>query len=327
VDAASRAHALNAGTLVAAPALPRGRLFALVLWTCIGVSVLLGAAQVHRFRTSSNTPAPHRAPTPLRALSDPMSVRITWTTPGWAKRHEIVTIDRLRTDRTLWRDMHFDDWDRVPPDVRYQSLRAMVRSYRHAFAGPTAWRQMTAAEWDYVPQPIRSMAYLRMIWHWADAEHVGVEFGLDSRVCAQTIGAIVMAESWFQHRALNENAWGNRDLGLAQCSDHCRARLGEMAALGAIPFTPEEDDYFNPWMATRIATLWFERELLRAGGDIDLAVRAYHRGLDHALDERGDAYLARVSRLREQYVRARGGSESWRWLAHEIRSLSMDGGG
>jgi hypothetical protein len=180
---------------------------------------------------------------------------------------------------------------------------------------------MAAGQWDDIPQPIRSIAYLRMIWHWAIVENIGAEFGLAPEKLAQTIGAIVMAESWFEHRAVNENAWGNRDLGLAQCSDYCRETITAMVATCEILFRPREDDYFNPWTASRIATVWFERELLNAGGDIDLATRAYHRGIRLALDEKGDAYLARVQGLRERYIRAQTGSESWKFLAREISRL------
>ena len=38
-----------------------------------------------------------------------------------------------------------------------------------------------------------------------------------------------MAESWFDHRAFFENEWGNRDIGLGQCSNRCRRELARMA--------------------------------------------------------------------------------------------------
>ena len=144
------------------------------------------------------------------------------------------------------------------------------------------------------------MAYLRMVWHWARNEEVGVEFGLEPTRTAQAIAAIVMAESWFEHRAMNENPFGNRDLGLAQCSDPCRRTIAEMALRGEIDFAPSEQDYFNPWVGTRVATRWFERELARANGDVDLAIRAYHRGLDNAFDAAGDRYVSGVYRRRDR---------------------------
>lgn len=221
--------------------------------------------------------------------------------------------------------MHFGDWDTVPRDVRESALATMIGVYAPVFEGPFTWQRMTASDWDRVPQPIRAMAYLRMIWYWARVEAVGVEYGLAPRRLAHTIGAIVMTESWFEHRAVNENQWGNRDLGLAQCSDHCRETLAVMAQNGEVAFVPSEAEYFNPWIATRVATVWFERELHRADGDVELAIRAYHRGLDNAMDEKGDEYLARVLRLRERYVRTQGPSPTWRFVAGQVARLPASG--
>jgi hypothetical protein len=322
MDAVARVQAIEPGApLLVAPSRWRLRWLVRILACIAAAGVLFGLVRVHTFAVSREAPAPVRPPTPLRALSDLRPVDITLTTPAWTKVREMVTVDRLRSDRTLWRQMHFGDWDRVPAPIREPALRAMIRAYAPVFSRPRAWRLMGAADWDAVPQPVRAMAYLRMIWYWAIAEDVGAEFGLDPEQLAQTIGAIVMAESWFEHRAGNENEWGNRDVGLAQCSDHCRATLADMSAAGEILFEPTEEDYFNPWVATRIATVWFERELRRSEGDVALAIRAYHRGIDQALDPKGDSYLASVMRLRERYIRTRGSSASWRFLAKEIASL------
>ena len=117
------------------------------------------------------------------------------------KVRRTVTVDELKSDFTLWRQMHFNDWDRVPAEIRRPALLAMLRAHQQVLTGPSRWREMSASDWDEVPQPVRAMAYLRMIWHWAVVEDVGGEFGLQPRVLAQTIGAIVMTESWFEHRA------------------------------------------------------------------------------------------------------------------------------
>jgi hypothetical protein len=293
---------------------------ALLTIVLVTAAAAAGFARLHEFVTARDTPRVAPAPSALNSVVDRRLVAITLTTPAWTKLREVVTVDRLRTDRRLWRQMHVGDWDLVPAAIREPALDNMIHAYAAVFEGPRRWRRMAAADWDNVPQPIRAMAYLRMIWHWAAAERVGVEFGLRPRRVAQTIGAIVMAESWFEHRAINENEWG-RDLGLAQCSTFCQRTMAAMALAGAIHFAPSEPDYFNPWVATRVATVWFERELHRAEGDVNLAIRAYHRGIDEAMDERGDAYLARVLRLREQYVREQKASASWRYLARTIAPL------
>lgn len=296
----------------------------------VGGLLILGLAAagvaVYRFAADRTAPAPaHPPPDLLRVLSDRRTVPITMTTPSWTKVSEVVTVDRLRTDRTIWRQMHFDDWDGVPRPFREMGLEAMIHAYAPLFEDRAAWHRMTASDWDQVPQPIRAMVFLRMIWHWARVERLGSEFGMQPDRLAQTVAAIVMTESWFEHRAVNENPWGNRDLGLAQCSDHCREELVKMALEGVIDFLPGPWHYFNPWVATRIATVWFERELLLADGDVDLAIRAYHRGQENAMDERGDVYLARVRRLRERYIRAQTTSPSWKFLTEEIRRLTAGG--
>ena len=323
MDAVARVPSIAPGApLAVAPSVRRGLRILLAIVVCVLTGgVLSGLVWVHRFVTSIDAPAPVRPPLPLASLSNLRPVAITLTTPAWTKVNETVTVDQLHTDHRLWRQMHFGDWDAVDPVYRTTALRAMIGSYGALFHGPSGWRHMTAADWDDVPQPVRSMAYLRMIWHWARVEGVGAEFDLRPEHAAQTIGAIVMAESWFEHRALNQNQWGNRDFGLAQCSDYCREEIAAMVARCEVMFRPTEADYFNPWIATRIATVWFRRELRLADGDVDLAARAYHRGIEDALDEKGDVYIAKVQRLREQYIRAQGSSETWRFLVREIGAL------
>jgi hypothetical protein len=293
------------------------------LVTCLALMAAAALVKVHVFVSFIELPARAASPDAVRAMSDLRPVQVTMTTPSWTKVRATVTVDLLKTDHRLWRQMHFDDWDRMAPELRDIGLAAMFRAHGAVLeSGPRRWRAMTATDWDVVPQPIRAMAYLRMIWHWAAAEGVGVEFGLSPARLAQTIAAIVMTESWFEHRAVNQNRWGNRDLGLGQCSDYCRDTIGEMAARGEIGIAPSAADYFNPWVATQVATIWFERELHGAAGDVDLAIRAYHRGLDAALDDRGTVYHTRVVRLREQYVRTQRASESWRFLVHAVSAAA-----
>ena len=296
----------------------RGVVVAMVMGLTMTTTAGIGAVLVHQFASDRATPAALRPPTPLESVSDPRPVSVTITTPSWTKVRYTVTAEALRSDFTLWRQMHFNDWDIVPAEIRRPAVRAMVRAHERALAGPNIWREMSASDWDLVPQPIRAMAYLRMIWYWAVAEDVGSAFGLDPRVLAQTVAAIVMTESWFEHRAVVENQWGNRDLGLAQCSDYCREEIAVMSDAGEISFSPTDSDYMNPWIATRVATVWFARELVNSQGDVDLAIRAYHRGQDAAMDEKGDAYLALVRRLRERYIQAQTASPTWRLLTRAI---------
>ena len=256
------------------------------------------------------------------ALADATPVTVTITTASWARETVTVTADAVRSDRSLWRQMHLGDWDRVATPLRERALDTMLVGYARVLRRST-WRHMTTADWDIVPQPMRAAAYLRMVHHWTAVRSVGAEFGLSTTQVAQTVAAIVMAESWFEHRAFNENPYGNRDLGLAQCSDYCRRTVAEMAAAGELPFSPTDADYLDPRIGSYIATIWFERELRRTEGDVALAIRAYHRGLDAAMDEKGDAYLAKVERLRDQYVRTQRASPSWAYLTTRIATAAL----
>lgn len=289
--------------LVVALLLVAARISAAVL---PGLVDLLAASRVVR-------PVPPARPALLRSLTDTRPVLVT-TTVQWRKSTVSTIADRVVHDRSLWREMHFEDWDKMPRALRERALISMLRAYRDVLSGPAVWRAMRTADWDVVPQPVRAIAYLRMTAYWSVHDNVGGAFGLDPRRVAQTVGAIVMAESWFEHRAVNTNPWGNRDLGLAQCSDYCRAEMAAMAERGEIFFAPQEDDYFNPLIATRVATTWFARELQRSGGDVELAIRAYHRGIENALDAKGDAYLERVLAKRLRYVRTVGAPPAWRFL-------------
>ena len=61
-----------------------------------------GAA--HRFANDRDPPNPAKPPPDLlRLFSDTRLVRVTTTTPSWTKVEGTVTVDRLRTDLTLWR--------------------------------------------------------------------------------------------------------------------------------------------------------------------------------------------------------------------------------
>jgi hypothetical protein len=279
----------------------------------------VAAARLDGWKTSRTAPTV-TPPDILESLTDRRPVSITITTPSWKTVPMVVARNRLGWDRAVWRQMHFGNWDRLPPDVRVGPLRRMAHVYDPLLRDSAAWRRMTSGDWDHVPQPIRAIAFLRMTHHWAVSRQLGAGFGLDPVGMGQTVGGIIMAESWFDHRAEHVNPYGNRDVGLAQCSDHCRRTLEKMAASGEILSAPAIDDYFNPWIATWVAIVWFERELGRAEGDVELAIRAYHRGLDAAMDERGTAYLANVLRLRERYVRTQRTSESWRFLVGLISS-------
>jgi hypothetical protein len=90
--------------------------------------------------------------------------------------------------------------------------------------------------------------------------------------------------------------------------------LEEMAAEGTVDFLLNDHDYFDPWNGTRVAAVWFGRELVRVEGDLDLAVAAYHRGLPAARKGKGADYAANVQRLKHQYVSGGDGPPAWAFL-------------
>lgn len=251
------------------------------------------------------------APSIYEAIVDGRPVSFTLTV-NWHKVRVTTTMERLSSDPFLWRNMHFDDWDRIPAAPRADALDSMLGRYATALAGPDVWAQLTAADWDVVPQPVRAVVFPRMVAHWARVYGLTNIYALSPALVIDTLSAVMMAESWFEHRGVNVNAWGNRDVGLGGCSDHCRRTLAKMAETRDVDFTVAEEDYFNPWHATRALVVWFGLELVRADGDLDVAVRAYHRGFPSAMDAKGDAYLATVGRLRSRYFRGSTASPTWR---------------
>jgi len=224
-------------------------------------------------------------------------------TADWQKVNITVPVYALRSDVTLWRKMNFDDWDTVTQRLREDGLSAMRNRFGHLISNPQQWDRMDAHDWDLIPQPIRAMTDMQMIRYWSGYYQVGASLGLPLGTVTNTMSAIVMAESWFEHRARHVNADGHRDIGLGGFSEHCRRTLERLAGEGAVDFNMRGEDYFDPWHATRVVAVWFERMLQEANGDLDLAVRAYHRGRLLARRGEGTAYLANVKRLRQRFIR------------------------
>lgn len=232
-----------------------------------------------------------------------------------------ATRDALLSDPTLWRRLQIADWNTIPMPVRPEALDAMLAHYRPLVLDPGAWDRLSAEDWDEVPPAIRALAFRHMAEYWSGFYQVGASFGLPRQLVADTLEAIVMSESWFDHRAVNVARWGNRDLGLAQASDQARERLWDLYAAGLVDVAFADEEYFNPWNATRFAAIWFDLLLDETAGDVNLAIRAYHRGFAAALDAQGDAYLEGVLRRRRRYIRNRGAPPAWSYLWQRDREL------
>jgi hypothetical protein len=252
-------------------------------------------------------PAP---PDLLHRWFDVTPISVTYTA-NWQKFSMVVPRYQFLTDHTIWARMHFEDWDRLAAEDRQPALAALLARSGGVIHAGDCWPTMTPEDWDDVPQPVRAVAMLGVVEYWTRFYDVGGMYEHPIKDMVETVQAVVMSESWFNHRGEFTNADGSRDLGLAGASGYARDVIRDWYVRGLVDFTLADADYFNPWPAARFAAFWFDLMVHEADGNIDLAIRAYNQGIARARLGHGDDYLAGVRRRRRQYMRGLSGSPTW----------------
>ena len=287
------------------------------------VATLLPAGRVvydetREFTTSSLPVVPEVTLASVLLRSAPLTVTIGGHGVSAVWR---TTATEVRTSTALWRRMHLADWNGVPVGLRREGLDAMLVRYRDVLMRPPTWDRMTREDWDLVPQPIRTVAYRQMVAYWSGFYALGAPYDIAPHLVAETLAAIVMTESWFDHRAGRVYSDGSRDIGLAQASDFARQRLRQLYGDGRVDIAPVDEDYLNPWVATRFVAVWMTLMLDEAAGDLDLAVRAYNRGIRRANDARGSAYFEMVQRRLARYIRNIDAPPAWDYVWRRAREI------
>lgn len=311
-------------TVVRRPAVSGLRLGLVVAFAVASLGVataIWGARWLERTALESLPVVPHVDTHALFVDATPLVVTLTL---GEVQVERASTVEDVLGSLSLWRSMHLANWNEVPEAFRYRGLDNLFARHRHLLADPAQWDTMTPRDWDLVPQPVRTVAYRHMVQYWAGYYGVGRAYDLPPGLVADMLAAIVMSESWFDHRADYRNRDGSRDLGLGGASDFARERLRQLHRRGTVDASFPDADYFDPWKATRFVALWMSLMLNESGGDLDLAVRAYNRGTASAMDSLGTTYLATVYRRLNVFIRNHETPVAWDYAWRKGRELERE---
>jgi hypothetical protein len=282
-------------------------------WLAFALIAVLGAAVLVADRSLSSV-APSLPTVPSidnsRLFGDPTPIHVTMTAGG-LRAPWTTTVDELARNDIMWQRMALEDWNAVPSELRHAAFALMLQRYGGLLNQPAVWDRMKPENWDRVPQPIRTVAFRRMVAYWSGFYKVGQQYGLSSQRAAEVLAAVVMSESWFDHRAHARNRDGTLDIGLCGASEYARHQVRELHERGHVDVSFADADYYDPWKATRFAAVWLSLMLEESGGDLELAVAAYNRGTANARDSLGVQYLAQVNRRLSRFIRNQRAPDAW----------------